>query len=88
MKKARFTPEQIVAILQEHATGADVGELTRRHGIAKATLSHWKKRSGDLEVSEAKKRKALDDENRRRKRLVADQALDLQILKDVLGQKR
>ena len=88
MKKARFTTEQIVAVLQEHAAGGDVAELTRRHGISKATLYHWKKRYGDLEVSEAKKLKALEDENRRLKRLVADQALNLQILQDVLGKKR
>ena len=59
-----------------------------RHGISKATLYHWKKQYGDLQVSDAKKLKALEDENRRLKRLVADQALNLQILKDVLGKER
>ena len=88
MKKARFTTEQIVAILQEHAAGAEVGELIRRHGISRATLYHWKQQYGDLDVSDAKKLKALEDENRRLKRLVADQALNLQILKDVLGKER
>ena len=88
MKKARFTTEQIIGILQEHAAGADVAELTRRHGFSKATLYHWKKRYGDLEVSDAKKLRALEDENRRLKRLVADQALSLQILKDILGKGR
>ncbi len=88
MKKARFTTEQIVAILQEHAAGGEVAELIRRHGISRATLYHWKKQYGDLDVSEAKKLKALEDENRRLKRLVADQALNLQILHDVLEKKR
>lgn len=88
MKKARFTTEQIIAILQEHAAGAEPAALIRRHGISKATLSHWKKQYGDLQVSDAKKLKALEDENRRLKRLVADQALNLQILNDVLGKER
>ena len=86
MKKSRFTTEQIIAILQEHAAGAV--ELILRHGISRATLYHWKKPYGDLQVSDAKRLKALEDENRRLKRLVADQALSLQILKDVLGKAR
>lgn len=85
MKKSRFTTEQIVAILQEHAAGTEPGELIRRHGISRATLYHWKKQFGDLEVNDAKRLKALEEENRRLKRLVADQALNLQVLKDVLG---
>ena len=88
MKKARFTTEQIISVLHEHAAGGEVAELARRHGVSKATLYHWKKRYGDLEVSDAKKLKALEEENRRLKRLVADQALSLQILKDVLGKER
>lgn len=85
MRKARFTTEQIIGILQEHAAGAEPAELVRRHGISRQTLYHWKKRYGDLQVSDAKRLKTLEDENRRLKRLVADQALNLQILKDVLG---
>ena len=88
MRKARFTTEQIIAILQEHAAGGQAADLLRRHGISRATLYHWKKRYGDLEVSDARKLKALEEENRRLKRLVADQALNLQILKDVLGKER
>ncbi len=85
MKKSRFTTEQIVAILQEHAAGTEPGELIRRHGISHATLYHWKKQFGDLDVNDAKRLKALEEENRRLKRLVADQAHNLQVLKDVLG---
>lgn len=88
MKASRFTTEQIVAILQEHAAGTSPAELIRRHGISRPTFYHWKKRYGNLQVSEAKRLKALEEENRRLKRLVADQALNLQILKDVLGNGR
>ena len=88
MKKARFTTEQIITILQEHAAGAEPGDLIRRHGISRATLYHWKQQYGDLQVSDAKRLTALEDENRRLKRLVADQALNLQILKDVVGKTR
>ncbi len=85
MRKARFTTEQIIAILQEHTAGTAPAELMRRHGISRQTFYSWKKRYGDLQVSDARRLKTLEDENRRLKRLVADQALNLQILKDVLG---
>ena len=60
----------------------------RRHGISRQTFYHWKKQYGDMQVSDARRLKTLEDENRRLKRLVADQALNLQILKDVLGTER
>ena len=85
MKRTRFTTEQIIAILQEHRAGAEAGDLARRHGFSKGTLYVWKQRFGDLQVNEARRLQTLEDENRRLKRLVADQALNLQILKDVLG---
>jgi len=85
MRKSRFTTEQIVAVLQEHAAGASTNELLRRHNISRPTFYNWKKQYGDLQVSEAKRLRALEEENRRLKRLVADQALNLQILKEVLG---
>ena len=85
MKKSRFETEQIIAILQEHAAGTPPAELLRWHGISRQTVYAWKKRYGDLQVSEARRLKTLEEENRRLKRLVADQALNLQILKDVLG---
>lgn len=88
MKKSRFTTEQVIAILQEHAAGAAPAELLRRHGISRQTFYKWKKQYGDLQVSDAKRLRALEDENARLKRLVADQALNLQVLKDVLGKGR
>lgn len=88
MRKSRFTTEQIIGILQEHAAGAVVADLLRRHNISRPTLYAWKKQYGNLQVSDAKRLKLLEDENRRLKRLVADQALNLQVLKDVLGNGR
>jgi putative transposase len=86
MKMARFTTEQIIAILQEHATGTEPAELIRRHGISKATLCHWKKQYGDLQVSDARRLKALEDENSRLKRLVADPAVNLPLCLPFSGQ--
>jgi putative transposase len=88
MKRSRFTTEQIIAILQEHRAGAKAEDLGRRHGFSPGTLYVWKQRFGNMVVSDAKRLSALEQENARLKRLVADQALNLQILKDVLGKKR
>jgi putative transposase len=85
MRKSRFSEEQIVAALKEHAAGAGTGELCRRLGISQETLCRWKRKYGGMEVSEARRLRALEEENRRLKRLVADQMLDNQILKDVLS---
>ena len=87
MKKSRFSDEQIVAILQEWDAGAKVADLVRRHSVTEQTLYRWKKKYGGLQVSDAKRLKALEDENRQLKRLVADQALNLQVVKDLLGKK-
>ena len=87
MRKARFTEAQIIGILQEVVAGGTVGEVCRRHGIAPKTYYRWKQHYGGLQVAEAKRLKALEDENRRLKRIVADQALDLAMLKDVVGRK-
>lgn len=85
MKTSRFTTEQIVAILQEHAAGASTADLMRRHGSSRPTFYHWNNHYGDLQVNEAKRLKALEEENRRPQRPVADQALNLLILNEVLG---
>jgi putative transposase len=83
MKRNRFSEEQIITILKEAENGLPVQELVRKHGIAEGTYYRWKSKYGGLELSEAKRLKQLDDENRRLKRLVADLSLDVQILKDV-----
>lgn len=84
MRTSRFSAEQIVGILKEHEAGAGMAELCRRHGISQQTFYRWRQRYGGLERGEAARLKALQDENARLKRLVAEQALDLQALRDLL----
>ena len=87
MRKSRFTEAQIVGILHEHEAGAKIAELCRRHGITETTFHRWKRKYGGLQLSEAKRLKALEEENRQLKRIIADQALNLQVVKDLLGKK-
>ena len=87
MRKSRFTEAQIIGVLQEHEAGAKITELCRRHGITETTFHRWKRKFGGLQLSEAKRLKALEEENRQLKRLVADQALNLSVAKDLLGKK-
>ena len=83
MKRKRYSEEQIIRILKEAEGGMPVDELIRKHGIAQGTFYRWKSKYGGMDVSEAKRLKGLEEENRRLKRIVADQALDIQMLKDV-----
>ena len=85
MKRARFREEQIIGILREAEGGAKVTELCRRHGISDATFYTWRSKYGGLEISEVRRLKQLEEENRRLKGIVADQALDIRALKDVLA---
>jgi len=85
MRGTRFTEEQIVALLKEHEQGVRVEELCRRQGISQQTFYRWKAKYGGLELGDAQRLKALEEENRRLKRLVADLALDNAALKDVLS---
>jgi putative transposase len=85
MKGSRFSEEQIIGVLREHGAGAKTEEVCRSHGISSATLYKWKSKYGGLEVSEARRLKALEDENRRLKRLLAESMLDNAALKDLLG---
>jgi putative transposase len=87
MKKSRFSEEQIIGVLKEVDAGLTVAEVCRKHGISDATFYNWRSRYGGMDVSEARRLKQLKEENQRLKRLVADQALDIQVLKDVLEKK-
>ena len=87
MKRSRFTEEQIVAILREQEAGMSTAELCRKHGVSSATFYKWKAKFGGLDVSEAKRLKALEDENAKLKRLLADAMLDNAGLKDLLAKK-
>ena len=85
MKGSRFSEEQIIGVLREQEAGASTDEVCRRHGISSATFYKWKAKYGGLEVSDAKRLRAMDDENRRLKKLLAEAMLDNAALKDLLG---
>ena len=87
MKRKRFTEKQIIGILKEAEAGVPVSDLCRKHGMASATFYQWRRKYGEMEVSEAKRLRELEDENRRLKKLVADLSLDNQMLKDVNSKK-
>ena len=87
MKRFRFTEEQIIAVLREHEAGAKTGELARKHGISEATLYNWKAKYGGMDVSEAKRLRMLEDENRKLKKLLAEQMLDAAALRELLSKK-
>ncbi len=87
MKRSRFTESQIVNILNEQNAGFGVDDICRRHGIANSTFHKWKAKYGGLSVSDVQRMKALEDENARLKRLVADMLLENTAIKDVLSKK-
>ena len=87
MKRKRFTEEQIIGIVKEHGLGAKAADLCRKHGISEATFYNWKSRYGGMEVSEAKRLKALEVENTKLKKLVADAMLDNAAWKGLLSKK-
>ncbi len=87
MKRTRFTEEQIIGILKEQESGAKTADVCRKHGISGATFYKWKAKFGGLEVSEARRLKALEDENAKLKKLLAEAMLDNAMLKDLNSKK-
>lgn len=87
MKRKRYSEEQIISILKEHEAGIAVRDLVRKYGVSEQSIYRWRAKFGGMEVSDAKRLKALEEENRRLKRMVADLSLDKQMLEDVLSKK-
>ncbi len=86
MKRSRFSEEQIIGILKEHQAGATAADLCRRHGVSDVTFYKWRFKYGGMEVSEDKRLKALEVENAKLKKLLAEQMMDVSTLKEMLGE--
>lgn len=87
MKKKRFTPQQIASILKEYDNGKPVEEITRDHGVSKASFYKWRQRYGGMEASELKRLKELEEENRKLKQMYSELALDLMVAKEIIEKK-
>ena len=87
MKRSRFTEEQVIGVLKEHEAGVPVAELCRKHGMSSATFYTWKAKFGGMDISDARKLRALEAENAKLKKLLADSMLDNAALKDLLARK-
>ena len=85
MKKSRFSQEQIIGVLKEHHAGLSAAELCRKHGVSDATFYKWRAKYGGMDVSDARKLKALEEENAKLKRLLAEQVMDVSTLKEMLA---
>ena len=87
MKRKRFSEEQIIGVLREHDAGAKTADLARKHGVSEATIYNWKAKYGGMDVSDAKRLKALEEENARLKKLLAEQMLDAAALRELVSKK-
>lgn len=87
MKRSRFTEEQIIGMLKEQEAGAKTADVCRKHGVSEATFYKWKAKYGGMDVSEARRLKALEDENARLKKLLAEAMLDSAVLKEISSKK-
>jgi len=87
MKRSRFSEEQVIAILREQEAGSPTADVCRKHGVSSATFYKWKAKFGGLDVSDARRLKALEDENGKLKKLLAETMLDIAILKDINSRK-
>ena len=88
MKRSRFSEEQIISVLREQQAGIPVAEVCRKHGVSEATFYNWRSRYGGMEVSDARRLKSLEEENRKLKKLLAESALDNATLKEMLTVRR